>query len=442
VPPGGRDERMVNRRCHGRRRSRGGADSRACREGCWPPRGKSEVGQSSTSRAILALITILAAPLAPATADGVSGSITVRADYYPESPHFPGQAGAGTQGSGLVNLKGFYQIGDALSVDAKLRAAWTPQGQEAMFADVEKAALGYQTGAWAIRAGVLDERWGVMTVEPISDVVNQRDFVSNYRGRDRLGQPGAALQYFGDAWSLTLIAATWKRERRLARGQDRFRNTALAYTAPEFEKGQWSPADLGARFFTSVGELELELTYFRGTAREPLLVPTLFDDGSVALTPTYRQMDQGGLAARYVIGDFVLRGEGYVRSENGTFGGAALGIERVFYRTFGGVADFIVYLEGYYDSRPEDTMPTPFDHDLAIGLRLLTNDAKGTALWLQTIYDPETTANLVEFEARRRLNDSSLGKFTVVTPVNAADDPALAGFQRDTQVTISVEVFF
>jgi hypothetical protein len=389
-----------------------------------------------------AALTLVSDPLVPARAEGLSGSITALADYYPQSYQFPDQSGPGAQGSVLGTLEGFYRLSEMLNLDFKLRGSWTPQEQVTAFSDVEKAILQLKEGAWELRGGVLNERWGVMTVEQISDVVNQRDYVSNYRGRDRLGQPGLAFQYFGDSWSLTLIADTWKRSARLARGLDRFRNTALNYTDPKFEHGQWSPPDLGARLFKSIGDLELELTYFHGTARQPLLVPFIGSDGSVSLTPTYTDMDQGGVSARYVWGDYVLRGEGYVRAQDDTYGGAALGVERVFYRAFGGVQDLLVYLEGYYDTRPPDAPTTLFDNDIALGLRLNTNDAKGTELWLQTIYDLETSSNLLEFEAKRRITDSLVGKLELVAPINVKDDPALAGFERDTRLALSLTYFF
>jgi hypothetical protein len=396
----------------------------------------------ATALALLALA--IAASLAPVRAEGLGGSITLRADYFPESPQFEDQSGSRTQGSVWGKLDGFYRLDDSLTLDVDLRGSWTPEAQERAFGDVEKGILEYKAESWGLRAGVLNERWGVMTVEQIADIVNQRDYVSNYRGRDRLGQPGLAWQYYGDSWSATVIAATYKRERRLARGLDRFRNTGLGYTDAEFDEGRWSPPDLGLRLFKGLGDLELELTYFHGTAREPLLLPTFVEDGSLALTPTYRQMRQGGIAARYVLGDFVFRGEGYLRDMDGvpTYGGLALGVERVLYRVFGGVEDLLIYVEGYYDDRPSEAPPTLFDNDLVIGLRLNANDAKGTELWLQMIVDYETGSNLIEVEAKRRLTDSLVARVELVAPVNVEDDSVLSGFERDSRLTASITFYF
>lgn len=322
------------------------------------------------------------------------------------------------------------------------RTTLAVQTDDTLYADVGELFIERRAGAFLLRAGVLDERWGALDAANPTNIVNQLDLVEDYEGDQRLGQPGVGLRWLGDDLTLSLFGLLWNRERRLAEGADRLRPTDLPFGDANFENGKFAPS-FAARAFVSNGGFEAGLSHFHGTSREPEFDIEADLDG-VRLIPSYRRIDQTALDAQMVVGDYVLRGEAFHRwGQSGrAFFGIGVGAERILYGVVGGASDVQFYAEAYFDDRPRSAPVTAFDNDLSLGGRWFFNDADNTELTLRATTDLIKGSVLIEIGARRRVLDDVMLGLNVTVPLGVEDDRALGGFRDDARILISLARFF
>jgi hypothetical protein len=392
---------------------------------------------------VVAGALILAPRIASADELPVGGSLSLSVTGFPQSPRFDDQAEGGT---GTLELKvdDSFRLGDGLSVQIDARANLAANREDVGFADARATYLEYGTGGVTVQAGTLDLPWGFLNAENLVGIVNARDLAADYQGDIRLGAPGVRFEYFGDSWSVGLFGSALARASRLNEGKDRYRVAALPFEDADFENGQVSP-QLGARLYRRFDRLELELTQFYGHVDEPEFEVQLGRRGPRALTPTYRQVSQTGLAAQYAIGQYVLRGEAIYRTgqTGGGFFGAGLGIERTFTRALGDQGDIIVYAEGYFDDRPPGAPVEIFDNDVAVGAVFRFQDLRGTELDARLVQDWRSDATLVDVAVERRLGGGSTSVSAALTmPLNAEEDPALRPLERDKALTLAITRYF
>lgn len=391
-------------------------------------------------RFLLALA--LAAAPCGAAAQSLRGSVEGGVEIFPETPLFADQADAPAQPSLELRLQAAASLAERIDFVFSARAETTPLAEDPGFADVGEGFIEYQHGRFAARAGVLDEPWGVLDANNPTNIFNQFDLVDDFDGDSRLGQPGATVSYLGDGFTLTLLAAPVARERRLAEGADRFRQTALPLRDAHFEGGH-AGATLATRASVVRENLELTLTHFHGTSREPEFELDLGPSGP-GLRPVYRRIDQLGAEGRYVLGEYVLRGEAIHRwgQAGRPFAGVGVGVERLFFGIFDGIKDLQLYAEAYYDDRPDSAPVTAFESDVSLGGRLFFNNAGSTEVEARATVDLRSGGTLIEGELRHRGPKDLVWGIALTAPVNAREDAALSTFRRDERVTLTITRFF
>lgn len=294
---------------------------------------------------------------------------------------------------------------------------------------------------WELRLGLRKVFWGVTESQHLVDIINQTDLVENLDGEDKLGQPMVNLALIRHWGTLEFFVLPGFRERNFPGRKGRLR-TALPVdndrAVYESKHGR-GHVDWAARWSRTLGAWDVGLSHFYGTGREPRLLP---DANGKALIPHYDLIQQTGLDAQWTKGKWLWKLEAIRRSGQGpSFTALTGGVEYTLSNIAGSRADAGLIVEYLYDQRGKKAT-TPFQDDLAVGVRLALNDAQSTEALGSVILDRRTGAAFFNLEASRRLG--SRWKFSLeargVAGVKRAD--SLYGLRRDAYLQLELARYF
>ena len=263
--------------------------------------------------------------------------------------------------------------------------------------ELREASWTWQPAEWQLRAGMLMEFWGVTESNRLVDVVNQRDQREAPDADAKLGQPGAAWTGPAAGGTLEVLALAYHRPRAFGLGRGRFRPPPTSFSAPVYESavGRWR-VDWAGRWSTRVRALDVGLSYFWGTSREPA-----FRDDA-APQPRYDVVHQTGLDAQLTLGSLLLKLEAIRREEDRrTIGAVTTGGEYVLGNVAGTGGDVVLFAELTLDERRARTL-TGLDRDLFLAARWNPNDESGTELSAGGTLDLARGANVVRLKGSRR----------------------------------------
>lgn len=365
----------------------------------------------------------------------------------------------GVEGRAFLNDEAYpEQDGSGLSVSlepeidyavprGKLRfvpfGRWDQRDEERTHADVRELSLRQRYGNLDMLLGVGRVFWGVTESVHLVDIVNQTDLVENPDGEDKLGQPILNLAWTTKAGVFSGFVLPYFRERALPGERGRLR-APIPYDRGDaiYESGaEERHVDSALRWSLSRGALDIGVSHFSGTAREPRFEPTL-DGAAPVLTPVYDQIEQTGLDLNVVRGGWVYKLEAvHQHSRAEDYASAAGGFEYTFASVRGGTWDVGALSELLWDSRGEDS-PSPFQKDLFLGTRLAANDVASTELLAGVIVDLEREGLFGNLEASRRIGTA--GKLTVELRLFQRTDAAdpLAVFRRDDYCQVEYVHYF
>jgi hypothetical protein len=178
--------------------------------------------------------------------------------------------------------------------------------------------------------------------------------------------------------------------------------------------------------------------------------------GEAFIAPLYPVIDQSGLDAQLVSGDWAFKLEAIRRSGFGDrYAAFNAGFERTLVGIFGTRSDLGLVAEYLYDERGDDAFDTLFERDLALGARFSLNDAADSHALLGFIVDRDTHERVFSLEASRRFGDAWLlaveGRAFAGADAVDPDDPLAvrvmpaersAPFQRDDYLQIEFTRYF
>ncbi|MGQ0618767.1 MAG: hypothetical protein ACT4QA_02435 [Panacagrimonas sp.] len=359
---------------------------------------------------------------------------------YPHDPVYPEQDGSG------LSLSIEPEIDYAVP-RGKLRwvpfGRWDQRDDERTHADVRELSLRQRYGDLDVQAGIGRVFWGVTESVHLVDIVNQTDSVENPDGEDKLGQPLLNLAWTTKIGVFSGFVLPYFRERTLSGEQGRLR-APIAYDRGDaiYESGaERRHVDTALRWSLSRGALDLGVSHFSGTAREPRFVPMQQADAAV-LTPVYDLIEQSGLDVNAVYGGWLWKAEAiHQHNRVGNFQAAAGGFEYTFASVRGSSWDVGALSELLWDSRGADS-PSAFQKDLFLGTRLAANDVAGTELLAGVIVDLERDGFFGNLEASRRFGPAA--KLSVELRLFEQTDPAdpLDVFRRDDYVQVEYVYYF
>lgn len=376
---------------------------------------------------------------AAAQAD-VRAVVGAQLSFYGKSPQYPQQSDKRLQGAYDAKLTAGGKTVEDLFYDVELYGRHKPQAAQQNTGDIRQATLSRNGEKVDVAAGVLAETWGTLEAYNPVDVINQRDQQEDFRGKVKLGQPGAkATVHVDDYTQLTFYGTTYARERRYADGPERNQLLPVEIRHSQFEDGRTAPEFAARVQHRAMENLDVAASYFVGHSREPLLTPVVGAKGLEGLDAYYEKMRQAAFEAQYVLGDSVLKAEAAHRSaDSGQSWGGGVGVETTFSKLAGSVGDLTAYLELYGDNRSNKAPITPMNHDLYAGLRYALNDPHDTLLELQFTHDLQYKSELIQLNAFRRFFEDTVITASLLLPQRTQDDPALTGLSDDAQVTLGL----
>ncbi len=283
--------------------------------------------------------------------------------------------------------------------------------------DLREVSWVHVSDKWEIKLGVSKVFWGVTESRHLVDVINQTDLVENIDGEDKLGQPMMKFALEREWGNLDLFWLPYFRERSFV-GEDG-RLNPLPFTVDsdnaqyESSAEQWH-SDFAIRYAVSLDDLDIAVSHFSGTSRNPILV----SNSSVSdpkLIPVYRQIDQTGIELQYIIEEWLWKFEGVTSSgEVQRYSAGVLSFEYTQVGVLDTSADLGWIVEYLFDDRrnQKNTQKAAlhnFERDVFLGWRFAVNDADSTELLMGIIYDPKTEETLYSLEFSNRLdNDLTL----------------------------------
>ena len=261
---------------------------------------------------------------------------------------------------------------------------------------------------WDLHLGVKQVFWGVTEFKHLVDVVNQTDLVENIDGEDKLGQPMAHLSLVRDWGIVDFMVLTGFRERTYHGPDGRLRFAVPVIDDPTYESGaKQRRVDGVVRWSHAVGPLEWGIYHFSGTSRAPLLVPEVSPGGELRLRPHYPVVDQTGLDAQAILGDWAWKLEAISNSGyDDRYTAFNAGFERTLVGVLGSRADLGIIAEYMFDDRDDEAFDTLFEHDLALGTRWSLNDPADTTALVGVIWDVKTDEYVFSIEGSRRLGNT------------------------------------
>lgn len=272
--------------------------------------------------------------------------------------------------------------------------------------DIREARYAYYADEWEFRIGFDKVFWGVTEAVHLVDVVNQTDFIEDpVKQEVKLGQPMMRLRTVRSFGTLEAFLLPYFRERTFPGREGRpATDIPVERELTRYESGaeEWHP-DFTGRYSNTFGDFDLGVSYFQGTARDPILQPALDGGGNLVLAPYYAQMKQASLDLQATIGPWLYKFEGFGRRERGDdYAAATGGIEYTFYGAFGTDGDLGTVVEYAYDTRGMNQR-NPYQNDAFVALRWAANDIATTSMLGGAVIDTETGALGFRFSGERRI---------------------------------------
>ena len=369
-----------------------------------------------------------------------SGRYSLESRWYPQSAAFPGQRSHAT---GFVVEPTLF-LEDPEGRSFTLTPFFRGDGADSRrtHADVREAYFllfgELDNGEWEARLGVDRVFWGVAELYNPVDIVNQSDLVEHPDGKTKLGQPMAHLTFAGDWGTAELFALPWHRERTFPGRHGRLRSGLVVDPdLVEYESGaEERHLDVAARYSHSFGLLDIGLSVFDGTSREPSIRPVLRplldptgapvrnpDTGQpilvpeASLAPYYPQIRQFGVDAQITAESFLLKLEAIHRTgapnapsprhpfgEEEDYAAFVIGGEYTVYSLFESALDLSLLGEWHRDDRGRRSTHQ-FQDDVFLAARLAFNDVKGTEVTAAIVADTDYGSRTMSVEFSRRLSD-------------------------------------
>jgi hypothetical protein len=405
-----------------------------------------------------------------AAAGDFKGNIAAETRFFPVAPLYPEQHGH--------NL--------SLSFQGEYHHEWPDRSEYLVFspflrldqhdshrthADIRELYWHKSTADWELRLGICKVFWGVTESQHLVDIINQTDMVEGLLTSAKLGQPMVNFSLIQNWGTLDFYAMPYFREGTFTGRHGRFRAPiSITCGDAEYESGaeEWHP-DFAARYSHYFGNLDVGLSHFSGTSRDPRflveaygitvspesqwinltgtrinspIIGLLTKIPNARLIPYYDQIEQTGLDLQYILGDWTLKMEAIHRSgQNRTFTAATGGVEYTFFSVFKSALDVTGILEYMWDSRGSKTL-NPLQNDIFCGARINFNDVRGTSITTGAIVDAGTGATAWGLEASRRLGENWKISLEATLFANIPADDLFTTVRKDDYIQTELTWYF
>ncbi|WP_171907610.1 FimV/HubP family polar landmark protein [Alkalimonas amylolytica] len=417
-----------------------------------PAAAEPEAERSEPAPVAAAAVELEPAPAATASAHAADASpasafwqdvewfsqLNLMPRWYPQTGL---QQQAQWHNSVSLELEGYWQSDDrshTLVFSPYIR--WDQRDSSRHLLDISEAYWLYYGGDWELRAGISKVFWGAVESQRLVDIINQRDLLDRPDGESKLGQPMLQLSLIRDYGTVQAYLLPHFRERKFAGEDGRLRLPMPVDTSAALYESRHkrSHLDWALRWSQQFSSLDLGLSYFQGTAREPVLLPD-----EQALLPYYPQLKQLGLDAQWILGSWLWKTEAVYRH---TAVEHSKALVTGFEYTQVGINDHFWdlgwLLEYQYDSRGLEST-TIAQNDLFVGWRLALNDAAGSEILFGLMQDLDRSQSRSAYlEASTRLGERFRLRVDGWLFHSRYPDELLYWLRRDDYIQLTLEYYF
>ena len=307
-------------------------------------------------------------------------------------------------------------------------------------ADIRELAWLGMFDQWDVTVGISKVFWGVTESQHLIDIINQTDLVENIDGEEKLGQPMIRFSTAQDWGILDAFILPGFRERTFAGLEGRPRPALLIDTdnATYESSDRNNHIDYAVRWLGLFDEIELGLSYFSGTGRDP----ESFQLINNKLVPHYVLIKQVGIDLLAIVEAWTWKLEMISRASSAqTYQALTGGFEYTLYGVFDSPADLGIVIEYLYDDRGE-LASSPFQNDLTTALRFVLNDIQSSEILLGVISDLDHSITTGFIEASRRIGDDIKITLEARTFSHTVADRPLHDFRRDNFIQADLAWYF
>jgi hypothetical protein len=318
---------------------------------------------------------------------------------------------------------------------------------ERSHADLREFELRHRSGNFDWRGGVGKVFWGTTEFVHLVDIINQTDAVESIDGEDKLGQPLLGLAWSSPLGVFSGFLLPYFRERNLPGVAGRLRGPVpYEQDAAVYESGRGKKhLDTAVRWNYSDGAIDVGISHFIGTAREPrftLLPASLPNAPEPTLLPIYDQIRQTSLDLNMVSGSWIWKLEAlHQRNRIKDYNAAVGGFEYTLTSNEIDAPEIGLLAEYAWDSRRANAL-SPFQDDLFFGLRYSLNDVAGSEFLAGIGQDLQHSGRFVSIDASKRVgSDGRLALKLRMIDSSAAADP-LAVLTQDDHLLVEYTHYF
>ena len=396
--------------------------------------------KQSYATVILLMVVLVATQRAFAERE-ITGNINLSSRSFLESHRWNGQDSETLQVALSGNVEFRWQ-GDQTRLSIIPSARYDATDDERSIVDLSEAYWALEAGNYELLVGINTVFWGVAESVHLVDIINQTDAAADIDGEDKLGQPMINLELQRDWGRLSAYLLPYFRERTFAGEAGRLR-TPIPVDSDNavYQSGaEQSHLDVAFRYSHFFGDIDLGVSVFAGTSREPRFISA---PNNNRLIPFYDQIRQLSIDLQYTGDTWLWKLEAITReTQHDTFVAAVGGFEYTFFQVRESAADIGVLLEAQYDNRASDEPNVLSDNDIFSGLRLALNDSQDTSLLAGLVYDWKTAETFINIEAERRIGESFLLELRSRLFTNVEPSDQSFAFAQDDYLELQVSWYF
>ena len=392
---------------------------------------------------LTSLLLALVLPFGNASADlAFRGNVSAQARMFSSEALYPNQEDSAL--SLAAQPEWYWQWNEGKdSLTLELFGRWDQNDDERTHTDVRQLAWIHVADQFETRVGLRRVFWGVTEFQHLVDIINQSDFVEDVDAEDKLGQPMINVSTVQDWGIVDLFVMPYFRERTFAglEGRPRLPLPVFVDDARYQSSDEEQHMDYALRWYNNIDVVDIGVSYFDGTSRDPLLIPDLIN-GELGLVPYYQQIAQWGIDAQATVGEWLLKAEAIHRqSDADNYFASQLGFEYTLVGAFDSSADLGLLVEYGWDERGTEATAL-FQNDVLVGARLALNDMASSTLLMGISQDLDYQSQSLLIEGSRRFGDSVVLSLDV--RLFSSDEPrdTLYSLRQDDYVQFNAEWYF
>lgn len=368
------------------------------------------------------------------------GEITVEAAWYPRTAQYGGQKDSFLH---LEARPAILVYGDNAEARVQPRISGGTGGGGQI--DFREAHISGRLGEMDYLVGSTILFWGkVESYNPV-DIVNALDYSRGLLRSEKRGAPMVRLAWPAGPGQIDLLAIDFVEN--IYPGSALRERPALPVNDSNASfSGDAGRDDIAtaARWSGYFGDIDLGVSWFRGTGHAPRLLP----QSDSTLKPDYSRVTQLGLDIQSLQGDSAVKAELiHRRGQYDRLGSAdnyaagVVGIEHNLYDLAGSGRDLVLIMEYARDERGNRSH-SGFQNDLILGGRWVWNDVEDTEILALLGRDLDNAAQTLTMTADRRITDSLSFEATARWPQRLSRDPNGTALSRDSAIITSLTYSF